>query len=29
LNCKIGVMKLPNTFELKTGFGLRSFPMSA
>jgi len=29
LNYKIGVMKFPNTFELKTGLGFRSFPMIA
>lgn len=29
LNYKIGVIKFPKTFELKTGFGLRSFPIKA
>jgi len=29
LNYRIGVMKLPNTFELNTGLGLRSLPIMA
>jgi len=29
LNWRIGVIKLPNTFELKTGFGFLSFPIIA
>lgn len=29
LNCRIGVIKLPNTLQLNTGLGLRSLPITA